>query len=117
MNKTTDMQTNVLKISEDVLIRIIEFSVKDINGIHSLMHSRIKFVNLFSKTEAPSAVSVKLKDGAADVTVSIVVSYNCNVKQVAEQLQVRIKNDIQNMTSIAVAKVNVIIDSIAFDNN
>ncbi len=115
MNKTADIQNNNLKISEDVITKIVEIAVTDIEGVYSLTHSKIKFVNLFSKSDASSAITVKVKDGAVGVTVSIIVNQGCNVKKVSEIIQNKIKNDIQNMTGIAVSKVNVVIDGISFD--
>lgn len=114
MSKASEIQTNSLKISEDVITKIVEIALNDIEGVYSLTKSRMHFVNLFSKTDAPSAISINLKDEAAEITVNIIVTLDCNVKNVSEQVQFRIKNDIQNMTGIAVAKVNVIISGISF---
>lgn len=114
MNKASEVQISTLKISEDVIAKIVEIAISDIDGVSCLAKSKIYFGNLFSKSDAPS-ISVQVKDGAVDVTVSLIVSYNCNVKKVSEQVQLRIKNDIQNMTGIAVTKVNVMVEGISFD--
>ncbi len=116
MDKKTDVQTNTLKNSEDVIAKIVEIAVKNIDGVTDLKKSKIKFDHLFSKSEPGSAIDIHSKDGGVEITINIVVSYACKVKQIAERIQKKIKDDIQNMTGIAVTRVNVIVDGISFDD-
>lgn len=117
MNKKTDSQGNYLKISEDVIYGIVEIAVKGIEGVKEFTKSKINFSQLFDKSDVPNAIEIKSENGAADITVNIVVSENAKVKKVAERIQKKVKEDIQNMTGIAVIKVNVIIDGISFEND
>lgn len=115
MNKTMESHANSLKISEDVIARIAEIAVGNIDGVESFTKSKIKFGNLFCSKDDDAAIDIHTENGSVEITVNIIVSYNCKVKQVAEHVQEKIKSDVQNMTGIIVSKVNVIIDNISFE--
>lgn len=110
MNRKNE-NTNTLKISENVIAKIVEIAVKGVDGVSSLTKSRVNFGHLFSP-DIPSAIDVHTENGSIDVTVSVIVLYSSKVRLVAEHIQQRVKEDIQNMTGIAVTKVNVIVDGI-----
>ena len=116
MDKKTENQTNSIKISEDVIAKIVEIAVKGVDGVTEFNKSKIKLENLFNKDDTNSAINVKSESGSVDITVNVIMSYSCKVKQAAEHIQNKVKNEVQNMTGIAVTKVNVIVDGIAFDN-
>ena len=116
MNSKTESQTNNLKISEDVIAKIVEIAVSNIDGISELTKSKIRFGHLFNSTVAPSSITVNSGGGSVGITVNVIVSNSCKVKQVAENIQNKVKDNIQNMTGIVVSKVNVIIGGIAFDS-
>ena len=116
MNKKTDVQTNSLKISEDVISRIVEIAAGSVEGVSGFSKSKIRFNSLFAKSEDQSAIDNNAEGGAADITVNVSVSCNSKVKQVAEHIQNKVKNDVQNMTGIAVTKVNVMVEGISFSD-
>ena len=116
MNKNTEAQTNSIKISEDVVAKIAEIAVGNVDGVSAFTKSKVKFSNLFKKDSSEAAIDVQSENGSIDVTVNIVVSYNSKVKKVAERVQEKVKTDVQNMTGIVVSKVNVIVDGISFDD-
>lgn len=113
MNKKPESPTQTLKISESVIARIVEIAVKSIDGVSSFTQSKIRFGNLFS-SGIPSAIDVHTSNGSVAITVNVIVVYSCKVKNVAEHIQKKVKEDVQNMTGIAVTKVNVIVDGIDF---
>jgi uncharacterized alkaline shock family protein YloU len=115
MKTTVEARENTVRISEGVVALIAASAVDGVDGVYSLKKARLPFGNLFSKAGKPPAVSIAVRDGAVDITVSLIVTYNCNVRKVAELVQTRINNVVQNMAGLAVTCVNVVIDSISFD--
>ena len=116
MNKNTEAQANSIKISEDVVTKIAEIAAGNVDGVSSFTKTKVKFSNLFKKENSEAAIDVQNENGSIDITVNVIVSYNSKVKKVAEKIQEKIKNDVQNMTGIIVSKVNVVVDGISFDN-
>ena len=116
MNKAVDPCVNSVKVSEGVIERITEFAISSVDGVCSIANGKIRFGQLFTKGGQPSAVTVKVNDGAVEIFAEINVSSSCKVKSAAEKIQQRVKDDIQNMTGIAVTKINVFIKGIIFDS-
>jgi uncharacterized alkaline shock family protein YloU len=115
MKAVYETRENTVRISEGVVALIVESAADGVEGVYSLKKARLPFGNLFSQSGKPPAVDIAVRDGAVGITVSVIVTYNCNAKKVAELVQTKVKNDVQNMTGLAVACVNVVIDSISFE--
>lgn len=116
MNKAIDPNVNSVKVSEGVIAEITEIAVKSVDGVCGLARGRFGFAQLFTRSGRPSAVSVSVNGDAVEVSAEINVSVSCRVKNAAEKIQQRVKDDIQNMTGIAVTKVNVLVKGAVFDS-
>ena len=55
-------------------------------------------------------------DGVAEIDVNIVVKYGCKVTTVCKNVQEAVKANVQNMTDVAVSKVNIVVAGISADN-
>lgn len=116
MNKKADNNINDIKVSEEVIAKITEIAISGIDGVCSFVKGKISFSNLFVRAEQSSAIDVKINGDSVEVSAEINVNGNCRVKNTAEKIQQRVKDDIQNMTGIAVTKVNVFVRGIVFEN-
>ncbi len=100
------MQAGSLKISESVIIRISELAVAEVEGVEALAVGK----GFFAKQNAP--IKVRLLDGVVEISVSIIVKQGLKAVSVAEEIQQVVKENVQNMTGIAVSRVNVIVAGI-----
>ena len=116
MSKAVDTSVNSVKVSEGVIEKITELAISSVDGVCGIAKGRFRFDQLFTKGGQPSAVTVKVNDGAVEIFAEINVLSSCKVKKAAEKIQQRVKDDIQNMTGIAVTKINVFVKGIAFEN-
>lgn len=116
MNKKTESSVNDVRVSEEVIAKITEIAISGIEGVCGFVKGKTSFSNLFAREEQPYAIGVKVNGEAVEVSAEINVSGNCRVKNTAEKIQQRVKDDIQNMTGIAVTKVNIFVKGIVFDN-
>lgn len=116
MNKPKAVNTNSLKISEDVIAKIVEISVNDIKEVKGFTKAKADITSLFVKSDCQSDINVNVNGDSVEVSLGINVDANCKVKSVAEKVQQKVKDEIQNMTGIIVTKVNVNIDKIVYDN-
>lgn len=98
-----------LQISTDVIARIATLSSLEIDGVKEVSTATMGVKNLFNKISIQKPVVVELADDVADITVSIVVEYGCKIPSLCEKVQENVKTSVQNMTSITVAKVNIIV--------
>lgn len=116
MNKPKSVNTNHLKISEDVIAKIVEVAVNDVKDVKGISKSKPDVLSILTKSDCKSDVNVNVNGDSVEVTLGINVDSNCKVKYVAEKVQQKIKDEIQNMTGIIVTKINVNIDRIVYEN-
>ena len=115
MNKAPDKSVNSVKISENVISRIAETAISGVEGVRGLAVPKSGIAALFSgKSDQP--LRIRMNGGSAEISLNIIVSDSCKVKSAAENIQKRVKEDVQNMTGIAVTKVSVLVSDIVFEN-
>ena len=117
MNSVKEVQNNCLKVSEDVINRIVEIAVSEVKGVYGLSNVRFPFSNIFVNSEKSPAVKIKMHGDAVEISVSIIVTYGCKVSLTAENVQKKIKEDIQTMTGVTVSKINVFISGVSLSSD
>ncbi len=99
-----------LQISTDVIEKIARHAALEVEGgcgVEPAVPTNAK--TLLDKIAQPRAVTVELKNDVADVMVSLVVSYGAKIPEISEKVQKSVKEAVQNMTSISVARVDVVV--------
>ncbi|MBE6788214.1 MAG: Asp23/Gls24 family envelope stress response protein [Ruminococcaceae bacterium] len=116
-NEFSEKVDNVgnLKISEDVVAAITRIATKEVEGVAELAVAPSNIKGFFKSKPIKSAVSVDLNDGVAVIDVYLKIKYGAKVQSVASEIQKKIKDSVQNMTSIAVSKVNIHVSGIVID--
>lgn len=116
MERGENKQVGTLKVSENVIATIARLATTEITGVEQLVNTdnSIKQV-LFKRTEN-DAIKIRLTGDVVEISVSIAVKFGNNVVSVAEQIQDSIKQSVQSMTGVTVARVNVYIAGIVFDD-
>lgn len=102
-----------LKISEDVILTVARLAALDVKGVAGLKGE----LNTVSKLCGSSPISIKIMGDVAAVDVKIIVKSGEKACSVAQSVQTAVKENIQNMTGVAVARVNVTVDGIEFEKN
>lgn len=70
--------------------------------------------NVLPKKELAKGIEVWMKQGEATVNISIITNYEVGVFKVAEEVQHKVKNDLESMTGLNILKVNVNIHGVKF---
>lgn len=109
------IETGNLNISEDVIASITNIASKEVEGVAELAIAPASIKGLFKSKPVKSSVTVNLNDGVAVIDVYLKLKYGAKVQSVAEELQKKVKDSVQNMTGIAVSKVNVHISGIVIE--
>lgn len=111
MEVVRDAVSSELKISDDVIITVTRLAALEVRGVAGLAGE----VNVFSKIKNNPPIKVSMVGDVAAIDVKIKVSGNAKVFQVAQEVQTAVKENVQTMTGIPVAQVNVIISGAVFD--
>lgn len=116
MNEQNNLyESNNLKISDDVISTITSITSKEVSGVAELTPVPVTIKGLFKSKSVKNPVTVEINDTVAVIDVYLKVKYEAKVQDVAEEIQKRVKDAVQNMTGIAVSKVNVHVAGIVID--
>ena len=105
-----------LKISQDVISSITAYCLREVEGVASLASLGTNLKGWLQAKRPRKAILVELNEDVATITVHVNVMYGAKIREVAENIQRSVKDAVQSMTGIAVAKVNVVVSGIAFRN-
>ena len=108
-----------LKISEEVLSTIAGLAASEVNGVSGLTSCpNTDFKGLFhNKKGASKAIHIEIKDGEAALDVYVNLYLGMKIPDVASEIQTRVKDAVQTMTSITVSKVNVHVVGVTINRN
>ena len=95
-----------LQISTEVIAKIARMAALEIEGVKEVSPATAGVKGLLSKSKS---VVVSLNDDVAELTLQVVVFYGAKIPAVCEKVQKNVKAAVQNMTSITVSRVNVIV--------
>lgn len=94
-----------LQISTEVIAKIARLAAMEIDGVKEVrMNGGVKSVLGRTKN-----ANVALLDDVAEITLNIVVFYGSKIPAVCEKVQENVKSAVQNMTSITVSRVNLVV--------
>ena len=113
MDNQTEKTNGTLKVSAAVIVSIAETAAAETEGVAVKSANRLAYAD-----DAPfishfvSPIRVKLNGDSAAISVSIVTLPGFRAYEVARAVQEHVKASVQNMTGIAVSKVNVRITAV-----
>lgn len=98
-----------LQISTDVIGKITKLAATEIDGVVDVCAGSAGMRSFLGKVNLQKPVSVELLENVAEITVSLTVRYGSQIPAVCEKVQENVKSAVQNMTSITVARVNIVV--------
>jgi uncharacterized alkaline shock family protein YloU len=118
MKSRNNIVAGSLKISNEVVIKIAELAAMEITGVSVKGgHLDTQDNPLLIANRFISPIRATLKGEATEINISIIVKAGHKAVRVAEAVQQSVKSAVQNMTGIAVSKVNVRIAGVRLPEN
>lgn len=117
MEINTSTSMGELVISEEVISAIATNAAKDVEGVAGFSNRPVDVMNTIKKGSLKVISPVRVLADGDDLNISIYVNMRPGIKirKAAEDVQVAVKDSVQNMTGRLVSKVNVIIAGIEFE--
>ncbi|MBP3380753.1 MAG: Asp23/Gls24 family envelope stress response protein [Ruminococcus sp.] len=112
MNDVKGKTAAALKISEDVIITVARLAALDVKGVADLCGE----VSKLTKLRNNGPIAVTMVEDVAAIEIKIKIRSGFKVVQVAQQVQTAVKDSVQSMTGVAVARVNVRVCGVVFDS-
>ncbi|MCI1268900.1 MAG: Asp23/Gls24 family envelope stress response protein [Ruminococcus sp.] len=109
MNNTEISSAGTLKVSENVIVTVARLAALDVKGVAGLKTQKC---NALGKD---NSISVTHIGDVAAIEIFIKVKNGFKATKVAQEVQNTVKENIQSMTGITAARVNVVVDGIEFD--
>ena len=109
-----DLQGGSLQISTEVIAKIARCAALEVEGVAEVScgTQNKKLKDLLEASIQPP-VAVEMRDGTAELTLHLIMASGARIPAVAEQVQENVKSAVQNMTSVTVSRVNLVIAGLA----
>lgn len=100
-----------VKISENVIRSIAGVAAKETEGVAELAELQRTVL-----MPAAAPVSVSVVNDMVEITIRVVLMSGYRLTNVAEQIQQKVKDNVQSMTGVIVSKVHVVASDIMFED-
>ena len=109
-----DLQGGSLQISTEVIAKIARCAALEVEGVAEVScgTQNKKLKDLLEASIQPP-VAVEMRDGTAELTLHLIMASGARIPAVAEKVQENVKSAVQNMTSVMVSRVNLVIAGLA----
>jgi uncharacterized alkaline shock family protein YloU len=109
-----DLQGGSLQISTEVIAKIAQCAALEVEGVAEVScgTQNKKLKDLLEASIQPP-VAVEMRDGTAELTLHLIMASGARIPAVAEKVQENVKSAVQNMTSVTVSRVNLVIAGLA----
>lgn len=109
-----DLQGGGLQISTEVIAKIARCAALEVEGVAEVScgTQNKKLKDLLEASIQPP-VAVEMRDGTAELTLHLIMASGARIPAVAEKVQENVKSAVQNMTSVTVSRVNLVIAGLA----
>ena len=109
-----DLQGGSLQISTEVIAKIARCAALEVEGVAEVScgTQNKKLKDLLEASIQPP-VAVEMRDGTAELTLHLSMASGARIPAVAEKVQENVKSAVQNMTSVTVSRVNLVIAGLA----
>ena len=100
-----------LKISDDVMKTVAKLAALDVKGVAGLSGE----INKMSKLRGNSPIRIHMIGDVAAIDMDIKIKSSAKAFSVAQEVQTAVKENVQNMTGVPVARVNVTVCGVVFE--
>lgn len=104
-----------IRVSDDVIAVIAATAAKETEGVHSLspVTSTPDLADFFAKKGVPKGVRVDMNGGTCTVDVHLLIQAGAMVTEVAQNVQLNVKNAVESMVGMHVTASNVFVAGVA----
>lgn len=111
--KTPKTIDGCLYVSEDVIAKVITRAAEGVEGVRGIARSAKNPLRLLFAKENHGKMKIRLDGDVLSVGVGVILESGASAVECAENVQQSIKDQVQNVLGLTVARVNVNILDIA----
>lgn len=117
-NKLKDVETEELNmdnrnmvgdlgINTDVIEKMVSLAALEVDGVAAMANRSLDITGMINSGSAFKPAKITVRNGVVSIDVYISVKDGVKVKEVAETVQINVKDKVQDMTGNAITNVNV----------
>lgn len=115
---TKKKELGEVRIASDVVAAIAALAATEIDGVYSMAGNITnELIGKLGMKNLSKGVKILMEGGIVRVDMMVVVNYGYSIPEVSEQVQERVSQQIENMTGLSVAEVNVRIAGVKLEEN
>lgn len=104
-----------IKISEDVVKIIAGLAAMEVSGISAMSGGLVGGIaERLGQKNLSKGVKADVGEKEAVIELHVIVEYGCQIHHVAQEIQTKVKNTVENMTGLTVTGVNVNVLGVSF---
>lgn len=110
-SQNTEIFHSEVQISDDVIASIVNITVKEVEGVHTLQDSLPNMIIKNKNTQGVKIVRLVNKedksDFKVDIHINLIVDFGTKIMEACEKIQNDVKNSVENMSGIEVRHINI----------
>ena len=103
-----------VRISNDVIAVIAGMAVCDEPGLYIDGKTPGEFIDRSNAKNISRAIKIEVVEGAVVATLTIAVEYGVNITALCNSVQEKVKQAVQTMTNLTVARVDISVQELLF---
>lgn len=113
-NEKIEIDTGIVKISDEVVGVIAGLAATEIKGIVGMSASLAGGITqiLSGKKNLSKGVKVSVGENSAAIDLYVVVEYGVRIPEIAAQVQENVKKAVESMTGLTVSAVNIHVQNV-----
>ncbi|WP_028550330.1 Asp23/Gls24 family envelope stress response protein [Paenibacillus sp. UNC451MF] len=110
-----EIQSGLIRISDDVVSTIAGLAALETPGIAAMSGGISEgLAKRLSGKNVQKGVSVEVGQVEAAIDLRVIVNYGSKIQEVCHDLQLNVREAVENMTGLTVVEVNVKVEGVAF---
>jgi len=110
-----EIQTGIIRISDDVVSTIAGLAALETPGIAAMSGGISEgLAKRLSGKNVQKGVSVEVGQVEAAIDLRVIIHYGSKIQEVCRDLQLNVREAVENMTGLTVVEVNVKVEGVAF---
>ena len=108
-------QGGVIKIADEVVRIIAGLAASDVSGVAGMSGGIVGGIaEKLGRKNLSKGVKVEVGEKEAAIDIYIIVEFGKKISEVASEVQLKVKDAVQNMTGLKVKEVNINVQGVAF---
>lgn len=103
-----DKSTGTIQIADDVVAMIASLAATEVDGVNSMFGNITnELIAKVGVKKLTKGVRVNVRESEVRVDLAVMMDYGFNIPATCQQVQVKVKTAIENMTGLSCSDVNI----------